>query len=94
MTVVRRTVEGKRRCGSCLQWVGTDYDGRERPYKIWTDDDGDHVFCVDVEACDRRWKGVREAERVTDGDDVGGGQAERFAASEAAVYDPEEDEDG
>jgi len=73
------STEGKHRCGSCLQWVGTNYDGRTRPYRRWQDEGGDHVFCSDREACDNRWDDARAAERL--------------AASEARIYDPEPDDD-
>lgn len=74
------STEGKFRCGSCLQWVGTNYDGGTRAYRRWQGDDGqEHISCVDSNACEDRWDSAR--------------QAERFAAAEARTYFPEPDDD-
>lgn len=61
-----------KRCGSCLQY------GTETRSFIGTDGQ-EHTFCIDQDACERRWQGVKEAER--------------FAAAEARIYDPEPGDD-
>jgi hypothetical protein len=74
------STEGQERCGSCLQWVGTNYDGDERPYRRWTGDDGrERIFCADSEACERRWEAAKDARR--------------YAAAEARIYFPEPEDE-
>lgn len=72
--------EGTHRCGSCLQSVGTVRGGKVIPYRRFMGDDGkEHLMCDDREACDGRWRRVK--------------QAERDAASEARAWFPEPDDD-
>lgn len=73
------STEGKHVCCSCLQWVGTQYDGEKRPYRVILTADGERIFCADTEACERRWQGQKDADR--------------FAAAEARAYFPEPDDD-
>lgn len=70
------SIEGHHLCGSCIQWVGTAYDGETRPYRRFMTTEGREVIvCADKDACKRRWQRAKDADRV--------------AAAEARTWFPE-----